>query len=321
MNRTATPPPYPQGCGRILWIPRRCTQYRGPAGSAAAPTETPSAFIGPGLTAPPRMSLLPNKYTSWGKLCGLRPEIGADLGIDCGPYVVVLSCWAPFAALYPGTGETVSRRDLRIRQLSPASTQPTTTYLYVFALQDRQAIGTGVVGDNLPRRPRALVRGHHAAELGRDLPTVSDRGRGRKRQTISCADGKAERFPTGGVVTLVRRLAPWPTKRTISSRSNPFDRLGRPDPAIARRTGSQPGERNPVLYAGSQQQLRLRNRSEVRLTPARTTSRPRRPIEGWRRDLSDRRGRQDWCGRRGRPDERLERQTRHPVMRPWEMAL
>src|SRR5262245_21340571 len=313
MNRTATPRPYPQGCGRILWIPRQHHLYRGPAGSAAATSDTPSALIAVGLTAPPRKPPLPNKYTSWGKLCGLRREIRADLGIDCRPYVVVLSCQASFAALYPGTGETVSGRDLRLRQLSPASTQPTTTYLYIFVLQDRQALGTGALGDNQTPGLRAVARGRRPQRPGRDLRTVRNRERnGWQREMITRVCGRPERFTAGIVVALVRCLGSWPGKQANSSRPSQYGRLNRPRQAIAQRTMNQPGDTNPTFHAGRPpEQVRLRHRAEVPLIPPRMTSRLRHPIEECSRDLSDRRGRQDWCGRCGRPDERLERQTQH----------
>jgi hypothetical protein len=174
MNHMAGRQPYPQGCGRILWIPGPRSERRILlAGPEAGPSVTPPVPIRARLTSLSNMTLSPNKYTSWGKTCGLRWEMRADLGIDCGRYVVIPSCPRSFAGLYAGAGETVPHLELRIRQLSPASTQPTTTYVYIFVPQHRQVIGTGALGDNPTPGSGVLTASHHPFGPDRDLRAVS----------------------------------------------------------------------------------------------------------------------------------------------------
>jgi hypothetical protein len=253
---------YPQGCGQILWVPGRRPQPRTVARSEARRSVVPSVPIRARLTAPSNMTLSPNKYTSWGKLCGLRWEMQADLGIDCGRYVVIPSCPPSFADPYAGTGDTVPRLELRIRQLSPASTQPTTTYLFIFVPQDRQAVGTSLLGDNPTRGPRVPAPGRHPSEAGRHLRATSRRGRARQGQMISGTTTQCERF-TRGVVTCGRHAGRWSSKQTISLRPNLFSRLRRPNRAIARRMMIQPSGMRSASLTGLRHRRQLPSRREL----------------------------------------------------------
>jgi hypothetical protein len=322
MNHIARRQPYPQGCGRKLWISGRPSQPRRTiAGPAASPSVTRSVSIRARLTAQSDMTLSPNKYTSWGKVCGLRWEMQADLGINCGRYGVIPSCPPSFAGLYAGAGETVPHLELRIRQLSPASTQPTTTSFYIFVPQHRQAIGTEALGDNSAPGSRVVTPGHHPSKPGRDLCALSRYRHGWQEHILGRAATRPEWFATGIVVTCARHVGRRSTEQTTSPRPNLFTRLSGLSPAIARRIVSQPIGMNSAYSAELRHRLRLRRHRElpsIRPRPALLAS---VHCEDWRRVLSDRRGKQDWCGWRGRPGERAEMTTRHPVTRPHEMAL
>jgi hypothetical protein len=315
MNHMASRRLYPQGCGQILWIPGQRPQPRTLARPEARRSVTPSVPIRARLTAPSKMTLSPNKYTSWGKLCGLRWEMRADLGIDCGRYVVIPNCPPLFAGPYAGAGETVPHLELRIRRLSPASTQPTTTYLYIFVPQDRQAIGTGLLGDNLTRRPRVPAPSRHAAELRRDLCAANRLRRGRQGQVISSTATQCGRFTGGVVATWARHVGRWSTDQTLSPRPNPFSQPRRPRRATARRMMSQPSAVRSASFAGRHHRPQLPGRREL------PSLRPRNALSASvqcgdsRRVLSDRRGKQDWCGMRGRPGERAEMTTTAPPSR------
>jgi hypothetical protein len=306
MNHMARRRLYPQGCGQILWIPGQRPQPRALARPEARLSVTPSLPIRARLTAPSNMALSPNKYTSWGKLCGLRWEMQADLGIDCGRYVVIPNCPPSFAGPYAGAGETVPHRELRIRQLSPASTQPTTTYLYIFVPQDRQAIGTGLLGDNPTRRPRVPAPDRHPAERGRDSRVASRLRRGRQGQVISRTTAQCERSTGGVVVTCARHVGRWSTDQTISSRPNLFRRPRQSGLATAPRMMGQLSGIRSASFAGLHHRPQLRRPREL------PSIRPRNALSASehggdsRRVLSDRRGKQDWCGLRGRPGERAE---------------
>jgi hypothetical protein len=321
MTHTAGRRPYPQGCGQILWISGRRPQPRTLARPEAGRSVTPSVPIPARLTALPNMTHSPNKYTSWGKVCGLRWEMRADLGIDCGRYVVIPRCPPSFAGLCAGPGETVPHLELRIRRLSPASTQPTTTYLYIFVLQDRQAIGTSTLGDNPTRGPRVSTPGRHPSEPSRDLHAVSRLRCGWQEQMISHTATPCERFTRGVVVPRPRHVGRWSTEQTISARPNLFGRPRQPGPAIARRMVSQSSDRRSAYSAGLPHRSQLPRRREP---PA---IRPRNALStfvqcgDWRRVLSDRGGKQDWCGLRGRPGERAEMTNTAPVTRSLGMAL
>jgi len=276
MNHMAGRQPYPQGCGRILWIPGQRSQRRIPlARPEARPSVTPSVPIRARLTSLSNVTLSPNKYTSWGKTCGLRWEMRADLGIDCGRYVVIPSCPRSFAGLYAGAGETVPHLELRIRPLSPASTQPTTTYVYIFVPQHRQVIGTGALGDNPTPGSRVLTAGHHPFEPDRDLRAVSGLRRAWQEQMISRTATRPDRFAMGTVVTGARHVGRWPTKQTNSSRPSSFSRLSRPGPGIARRMVSQSGGMSSALCAGLRHRPWLRTHGELRWIRPRNTSQPR----------------------------------------------
>ena len=238
MNRTAQQPPYPQGCGRILWILKwwgvgPCDVVRQGVRASA----TLSAPYPERLRSLCYVTLSPNKYTSWGKVCGLRREIRADLGISCGRHVVVPSRKLPSAGIYAGAGEKVLHLGLRIRPLSPPSTQPMTTNLYMFVTQHRQAIGTGALGDNPAPASRVIVPARLRREPCRNARPSrwfeGDRfeqmvtGGGCTRPDLLCAC-------TG--ITGPRQLAAPPTKQTMSP-----SRLSRSCPARSRRMPRQAG--------------------------------------------------------------------------------
>jgi hypothetical protein len=311
MNHIAGRRPYPQGCGQILWISRRQPQARADAAPEAWPTVTRSVLIHARLTAQSNGTLSPNKYTSWGKLCGLRWEMVADLGIDCGRYVVIPSCPRSFAGLYAGAGETVPHLELRIRELSPASTQPTTTYLFILVSQDRHAIGTGALGDNPTPEPRALALSRHPSVPSRDVPAVSRLGCGWQAQTISPIAPDRKLFTRGFGVTCARHLGRWSTEQTIGRRPYLFSQLSQPSLTIARRMVSQPSGISSAYSAGHHYGSRLASQGELALIrPQKRGPRGLGACADCRRVLSDRRGKQDWCGLRRRPREPAE-MTKH----------
>jgi hypothetical protein len=203
------------------------SQRHGLAKPKAGPTVSPVDIHSDAAYRAANMTLSPNKYTPWGKLCGLRWEMQADLGIDCGRYVVLPSCPPSFAGLCAGAGETVFHLELRIRQLSPASTQPTTTYLYIFVLQDRQVIDTGAPGDNPTPGPRVVAPGRQPSERGPDLSAAGGHRRGWQEQMISPAHSRPEHFTAGVVVPCARHFVVRLTKQTISSRPSPFSWINR----------------------------------------------------------------------------------------------
>jgi hypothetical protein len=305
MNHMARRRPYPQGCGQILWIPGQRPQPRALARPEATQSMTRSVPIRARLTAPSNTTLSPDKYTSWGKLCGLRWEMRADLGIDCGRYVVIPNCPPSFAGPYAGAGETVPHLELRIRQLSPASTQPTTTYLYIFVPQHRQAIGTGLLGDNRTRGPRVPAPDRHPAEPSRDLRATGRLRRGRQGQMISRTTTQCERFTRGAVVTCARHVGRWSTDQ-ISPRPNLLRPPRQSGLATARRLMGRLSSIRSASFAGLHRRPQLRRPREL------PSIRPRHALSASeqcgdsRRVLSDRRGKQDWCGSRGRPGEGAE---------------
>jgi hypothetical protein len=315
MNHMASRRLYPQGCGQILWIPGQRPQPRALARPEATRSVTPSVPIRARLTAPSNTTLSPNKYTSWGKLCGLRWEMRADLGIDCGRYVVIPNCPPSFAGAYAGAGETVPHLELRIRRLSPASTQPTTTYLYIFVPQHRQAIGTGPLGDNPTRRPRVLAPDRHPAELRRDLRAASRLKRGRPGQVISRTTSQCGRFTRGVVASCARYVGRWSTDQPISPRPNLFSRSRQPGLATARRMMSQPSDMRGASFAGLHHRPQLPGRPEPSSMRPRNAPAPSVQCGDSRRVLSDRRGKQDWCGLRGRPGERAYMTNTAPLSR------
>jgi hypothetical protein len=252
------------------------SQYHGLAKPKVGPTVSPSTSIQTRLTALPNMTPSANKYTPWGKLCGLRWEMRADLGIDCGRYVVLPSCPPSFAGLCAGVGETVSHLELRIRRLSPASTQPTTTYLYIFVLQDRQVIDTGVPGDNPTPGPGVVAPGRHPSERGPDLCAGRGHRRGWQEQMINPARSRPEHFTEGVVVPCARHFVVHLTKQTIPSRPSPFSWINRPGPAISRPMAGQPCDIRSAYPVGLHHRQRLRSRAELHSIRARMPSRPRR---------------------------------------------
>jgi hypothetical protein len=318
MNHMAGRQPYPQGCGRILWIPGQRSQRRIPlARPEAGPSVTPSVPIRARLTSLSNVTLSPNKYTSWGKPCGLRWEMRADLGIDCGRYVVIPSCPRSFAGIYAGAGETVPHLELRIRQLSPASTQPTTTtYVYIFVPQDRQVIGTGALGDNPTPGSRVLTAGHHPYEPDRDLRAVSGLRRAWQEQMISRTAARPERFTTG-IVTGARHVGRWPTKQTNSSRPSSSSRLSRPGPGIARRMVSQSRGMSSALCAGLRHRPWLRTKGELRWTRPRNAFSASAQCEDRRRSCRTAAVSKTGAGGAASLVSVRKRQTRHPVTRPF----
>jgi hypothetical protein len=316
MNRTAGRGPYPQGCGRILWIPRQRSQRHGLARSKVLPTVSLSTSIQTRLTALPTMTLSPNKYTSWGKLCGLRWEMQADLGIDCGRYVVFPSCPPSFAGLCAGAGETVSHPELRIRQLSPASTQPTTTYLFIFVLQDRQVIDTGAPGDNPTPGPRVVAPGRQPSERGPDLSAAGGHRRGWQEQMISPARSRPEHFTAGVVVPCARHVGVRRTKQIISSQPSPFSWISRPGPVIARTMASQPCDIRSAYPVGLRHRQRLRSRAELHSIRARMPSRPRRNVRTGGGSCRTAAVSKTGAGGAAGLVSVRKRQTRHPVARP-----
>ncbi len=315
MNRTAGRRPYPQACGRILWISRQRSRRHGLARPKVGPTVSLSTSIQTRLTAGPNMTLSSNKYTSWGKLCGLRWEMQADLGIDCGRYVVLPSCPPSFAGLCAGAGETVSHLELRIRQLSPASTQPTTTYLYIFVIQDRQVIDTGAPGDNSTPGRRVVAAGRHPSERGPDLCAARGHRRGWQEQMIRLARSRPEHF-TAGVVPCARNVGVWLTKQTISSRPSPFSWTSRPGPAIARPMASQPGGMRSAYPVGLHHRPRLRSRAELHSMRARMLCRPRCNVRTGGGSCRTAAVSKTGAGGAAGLVSVRKRQTRHPVMRP-----
>jgi hypothetical protein len=316
MNPTAGRRPYPQGCGRTLWIPRQRSQRQGLARPKVGLTVSLSTTIQTRLTALPNVTLSPNKYTSWGKLCGLRWEMQADLGIDCGRYAVLPSCTPSFAGLCAGAVETVFHLELRIRQLSPASTQPTTTYLYIFVLQDRQVIDTGAPGDNSTPGPRLVAAGRHPSERGPDLCAARGRRRGWQEQMISPAHTRPEHFAAGVVVPRAHHVGVWLTKQTISSRPSPFSWISRPGPAIARPMASQPGGMRSAYPVGLPHRRPLRSRAELHSIRARMLCQPQRNVRTQGGSCRTAAVSKTGAGGAAGLMSVRKRQTRHPVTRP-----
>jgi hypothetical protein len=134
--------PYPQGCGRKLWIVP-CCRYRDPGLSGRCRWERMEQ---PPITSPitgrPGFAHSRPIYTTWGKTCGLCGEKQVGLGLGCGRRGPFPTLDRSSATLCAAGGDADSRHVQQIRQLSPESTQPMTTDLVNTVSKLREATGT-----------------------------------------------------------------------------------------------------------------------------------------------------------------------------------